>query len=359
LQNNRDTLKLCFLFLVLAFVFSVFFLTPALRPSALLTILNVLLLSPVIKFLERKKLAHTTSILLVFLIAGLVLSLSVGYATTVLASQWRSLSESLPIYGDQLIQKLNGFQSWLNDQVSFEINLGVTNWIKKIGNTTQDWLVTGFPSLLGDLASAFFLVPIFSFFLLRDGKKMKMQFFKLLPRKYHDSTIQVITKTSRALSEFVRAKVIEAVLVGLLAFIGLMSVNAPYAGIFALVIGITNIIPYLGPVLGAAIPLAIIGLSDPLSPHFWPALAVLLVVNAIDFLIIFPIFVAKLVNLNPLILLEAVAVGQQFYGLIGMLIAVPLASVIKIIFQELVHAMYGAEGELPSEALPKSFSPKQ
>ena len=339
MKSKNDSLKLIFLFVVVLFLFSIFFLTTSIRPASLLTILNILLLAPVIHFLERKKISKIASILIVFAATGVVLALGIYYASTVLSGQWATLSDALPIYGDELIQKLGKLQEWIYDHYSVEINFGATNWIKRLGSNTQDWLITRLPSLIGDLASAFFLVPIFSFFILRDGKIMESTLLSLVPNAYQDTTVKVVTKTGKALSEFLRAKVIEALLVGLLSFIGLMIIKAPYAGVFALIVGITNIVPYLGPVVGAAIPLAIVGFSDSFSGHFVPMLIILSVVNAIDILIIFPIFVAKLVNLNPLILLTAVAVGQEFYGLVGMLISVPLASILKIIFQELVHAM--------------------
>jgi putative permease len=66
----------------------------------------------------------------------------------------------------------------------------------------------------------------------------------------------------------------------------------------------------------------------------------LLAINLIDNFLIFPVFVAKIVNLSPLTLLISVAVGQEYYGVVGMLLAVPLASILKIIFLELQPLIY-------------------
>ena len=343
IKKQNDTLQILFLLAVIIFILSVLFFTTALRPAALLTLLNILLLSPIIHFLQTKKVPKTPAILIVFFLSGILLAFGLTYATRIISSQWDMLSASLPQFGELILQKMNLIEAWIKDQLSLDLNLGITQFVKKFGSNTQAWLLTNFPSLLGEFASAAFLVPIFSFFILRDGEKMKQNLFKLVPDRYFDSTVHVITKTTTALSEFLRAKLIEAFVVGFLTFVGLMIVGSPYAGVFALVAGVTNIIPYLGPIMGVIPPLAVIGLSESLSHQFWPVLIVYIIVNAIDLTIIFPVFVAKLVNLSPLVLLAAVAVGQELYGLVGMLLAVPLASILKIIFQELVHAIYGTE----------------
>ena len=339
-SHKNDTVQVVFLLLVVITIFSIFFFTPSLRPSTLLTLINVLILAPVVHFFEKKKMPRPFAIMLVFFIFGIVLAFGLTYATRMISSQWQNLSDSLPQFEILFDQKMQLLQEWVKDNLFIDLNLGITPSLKNFGAQTQNWLINNVPSLLGSLASAVFLVPIFSFFLLKDGDRMKADLFKLVPQKYFKATDLVVTKISTALSEFLRAKLIEAFAVGLLTLIGLTLVGAPYASIFALIAGVTNIIPYLGPIMGAVPALIFIGFSNSFTHFFWPVAIVFGVVNAIDLAIIFPIFVAKLVNLSPLTLLTAVAVGQEFYGLIGMLIAVPIASILKIIYQVLVHTIY-------------------
>jgi predicted PurR-regulated permease PerM len=89
-------------------------------------------------------------------------------------------------------------------------------------------------------------------------------------------------------------------------------------------------------------PALVLGLQDP-PTNLFPMMMVFLIANAIDMILIFPVFVARLVNLSPLSLLASVAVGQELYGVIGMLIAVPLASALKIIVKELIGILYQAQ----------------
>jgi predicted PurR-regulated permease PerM len=125
-----------------------------------------------------------------------------------------------------------------------------------------------------------------------------------------------------------------------MTYLGLKIIHSPYAGVFSLIAGVSNIIPYLGPFLGAAPPLLIFGFSSSQFDLFWPTVLIFLITNLIDNFLIFPVFVARIVNLSPLTLLVSVAVGQELYGVAGMLLAVPAASTIKIILLELRSLIY-------------------
>ena len=339
-SQKNELLQLLFLICTLFFVFAVFFLTPSLRPASLLTVVNLLFMAPAVRFLSRKGIPKTYGIILIFSTFGLVLGYGAFRAIEVLISQWASLVAILPILGETALNKIGHLQTSLQDALNIEFNLGVANWLITLEKNTQDWSFTHAPTILSDIASAAILAPIFSFFLLKDADKIKASIQKLIPKSYSESTVHVVQKTITALVQFLRAKLLEALLVYFMIYVGLKIIGAPYSGVFALIAGVTNIIPYLGPVLGLAPALLLMGFSDQYLSFFWPTLIVFAIVNAIDMVLVFPVFVAKLVNLSPLTLLAAVALGQELYGLIGMLLAVPIASVFKIIFQELVHVIY-------------------
>jgi putative permease len=177
------------------------------------------------------------------------------------------------------------------------------------------------------------MVPIFSFFILKDGDLYRREILKLVPTKHYSEVVATFSKTSTSLGKFLRAKALEALLVSIMTYVGLLICGAQYAAVLALVAGVTNILPYIGPVLGVIPALALLGFS-------WPIIIVYGIVNAVDLLVIFPIFVGKLVNLSPLTMLVSVAVGQELYGLVGMLVSVPVASSLKIIYQEVVLVLY-------------------
>ncbi len=134
---------------------------------------------------------------------------------------------------------------------------------------------------------------------------------------------------------------IEAFLVGAITTVGLALVGSPYAFVLGFWAGITNIIPYIGPFLGAVPGILIAAMSAGNHGFIWETVSVYAIANLIDALVIFPGIVAKLVNLNPLVLIASVVIGQYYYGVIGMLISIPIAAAIKVVLYEFYLIIYG------------------
>src|SRR5690606_35986445 len=129
-------------------------------------------------------------------------------------------------------------------------------------------------------------------------------------------------------------------LVGLMTTVGLILIGAPYAAVLGVIAGVTNIVPYLGPFIGAIPGILIMAIEPHYRDLLWPTVIIYLIANIIDFVFIFPVIVAKLVDLHPLMLIGAVVVGQQYYGLVGMLVSIPIAAALKVILQEFYTIIY-------------------
>jgi putative permease len=326
--------------LVLMGLTAIFFVTPSLRPVSFLTVLNVLFLRPVVHYLIRRKVPKLVAILSIYVVLALLFFFGINKLVHALAEQWNGLVASLPTLGDAAIQKLNQLEEKIRDWTGLEVNLGIHDRLVHFASDLKNWAINHIPSLLGSLASAALLVPIFSFFIMKDGETYMSLLWNLVPTRFSSSSKNVLHKISVALGRFLRAKLIEAFIFGLMMYVGLKIIHSPYAGIFSVIGGVTNLIPYLGPIIGAAPPLLIFGFSESLNPLFWPLVLIVGIANLVDNLFIFPVFVAKIVNLSPLTLLVSVAVGQELYGVAGMLLALPAASILKIIFIEVQELLY-------------------
>jgi len=339
-MKQEEKLQLAFLSVVTLVLGSVFFLTPSLRPLTLLTILNVLILNPVIRFMVKKGISRVWAILLVYFVLTLFFIFGVSRLIQVIGRQWSGFIASLPTLLEAALRRLDSLEAMVKDFSGIEVDLGLHGSVLQSGAQLQAWALTHIPSLIGSLASAALLVPVFSFFILKDGDRFSSLYLALIPERFRKSAHSVLQKIALALGIFLRAKIFEALFFALMVYLGLLILDAPFAGLFALIAGLANTIPYLGPFIGAAPPLLIFGFSENLQGHFWPVVLVILIANLIDNFLVFPIFVARIVNLTPLTLLVSVAVGQELYGVIGMLLAVPSASIAKIVFIELKSIVY-------------------
>ena len=193
---------------------------------------------------------------------------------------------------------------------------------------------------MGSLATCLLVVPLFTYVLLKDGRTLRKKIFEFVPNRFFEKSFLITTKIVTAVSDYLRAKLIEGLIVGALTTVGLLIVGAPYALVLGLIAGATNVVPYLGPGRGLRARAG----GRPLGAgERRPALAGgrrLRRGERNRQIVIFPVFVAKLVNLHPAILIPAVMVGQTYYGMVGMLISIPVATVIKVIVTEVFSAVY-------------------
>jgi putative permease len=333
MTNNNSRSQLVFFFVVISFLFAVFFITPSLQFISLMTVLNVILLSPLVKILHKRNVSRTLAIAIVFVFSGFFVVLALNGLTSIVLTQWTSLAQAIPAFSDQLIIKIQNIETLIKHKFNIEFDFGLSTFVSQAGLKSTTWLLSNATTILSSIASTAFLVPIFSFFILKDGQKYGRELLRLVPQNHYSEVVTTLKKTSLSLGNFIRAKAIEAFLVSLLTYIGLLICGSDYAIVLALIAGVTNILPYIGPILGVIPALILLGFN-------WPVVLVYLIVNAIEITLIFPIMVGKLVNLSPLTLLVAVAVGQELYGLVGMLVSVPVAASIKIIYQEIVSVLY-------------------
>lgn len=339
-QFRRDLLKLACVIAALIGGVALMVITPGFSTPTLLAIVFTMLLSPLVAALERRGYPRTLSILIVFGTIGVATFLSAIWALQSGQIQWSSFKENAPLYFKAAVTKLRAYEASLKASYPAFQNLHPTDGLVQWGNQTGKWFVDNGASIAGELVTCLFIAPILTFMLLNDGRDLKKRFFQLVPNRYFETVFLITNQITTALSNYISAKLVEAFLVGALTSLGIWAIGAPYAIVLGIVAGVTNILPYIGPVIGA-IPGLMIPLMDSSQSHLLvPIVLVYAAANIIDTVLIFPVVVAKLVNLHPLILIVVVSVGGQYYGLVGMLISIPIATAIKVILTEIYSAVY-------------------
>jgi putative permease len=341
LQFKRDLLKLAFLSLALLGTASVFMMAPSLSSPTLLAVVASMILSPGVSALERRGNSRNFSIFLIYLVI-LVIFISIGFwGMKTGMEEWSSFKIAAPDHFHSAIRNLRSFELYMKTQYSFLNSIHPTDTLLKAGNDTGKWFVDHGASLVGSLLSWILITPLLTWVLLSEGRKLRRRFFQLVPNRYFELYFLITFKVLTGVSDYLRAKLIEAVLVGFMVTVGLFIINAPYSVVLGILAGVTNIIPYVGPVFGA-IPGIFLSTFDSGPPNamVWGVTLVYLVANLVDTFLIFPLVVAKLINLHPLLLIAIVSIGQTYYGLVGMLISVPIATALKVVIHEIYIAIY-------------------
>ncbi|MFB6279793.1 MAG: AI-2E family transporter [Salinibacter sp.] len=183
------------------------------------------------------------------------------------------------------------------------------------------------------LAMNIMIVPFLAVFLLRDGPRIKRGLIRLVPNRYFEFSLEAIHKIDLRLGSYLRGVVVQNTIVGGLAIGVLWALGVPSFILLGLVIGLTNFIPYFGPLVGISL-VVFIQLAHAGSAQAGLVLIALLGIQLLDEVLIVPVVFGKAVDLHPLEVLLALWIAAQFFGVLGIVLAIPVASAGKVVLTE-------------------------
>lgn len=313
---------------------------------SLSTILTILLLSaliayildPIASYLEAKGMSRTSATIIIFLVFFIFIGVSIWVLLPGLLGELYTLQQNLNLNDTTSLTKK--IESFISSNLGFidVKNLNIEEKVRNEISVLTDQLLSMLANLIS-IISIVVIIPFVVFFLLKDGRKMKKSFIHLIPNRYFEMTLNVIHKIDQQLGWYLRGQFTEAFVVGLLSVMALWLLDVQYFIIIGIFAGLANMIPYVGPIAGAvpAIVITLINGRDPIRILY--VVIAFAIVQLIDNIILQPLVLSKSVNLHPLIIVFAVLIGGQFFGLLGMLLAVPVAGIIKVTSSELYHGI--------------------
>ncbi|MBE3592489.1 MAG: AI-2E family transporter [Thermoanaerobacter sp.] len=293
------------------------------------------LLNPMVKFFNSKGFSTFLSVLLIFLIVALVILFFSFYILPLLINEIVIFVKMIPFYTEELqkilIQLKFNYFSYLPPQFEkvLDKNLNVLN---NLFVSRVDLVFKSTAAILKDLVDVI-IVPIITFYLLKDKNVFEKEIERMIPSKYHDSFFALLKKIDKILSKYIRAQIYLSIFVAIFTSIGLSLIKVKYAFLIGILAGILNIIPYIGPIL-SIIPAVLIGLLDSLSKGFW-ALLVCLLVQQIENAFITPKIISDSVGLHPITVIFSLIAGEELFGLWGLLLSVPVVAIGKVIVTEI------------------------
>lgn len=303
----------------------------------LLALVVAFLLDPLVSRFERGPLNRSASIFLVFLLVAGALYLAAGLLSSHWSAMWDSLRSDLPRYLSRGLDMVKELEKILKGYFPYMSGFDLPSRGRILTEQLFSLVLSHTTGSALRLGSLMLLVPLFSFFFLRDGHKIIRFSVGLAPNRYYEMAHDLSYLISRQLSHFVRGRVLEAAIVGTVVGFGLSFTDIRYAPLLGLFAGVTNLVPYLGPIVGM-IPGILIALVDlGMGGQFWWIVATYLIIGQVilDNFILIPILISHVSNLHPLWVIIAIIMGGKLYGVLGMIIGVPVASIVKIIIIEI------------------------
>ena len=366
---RRQTLAELVLPLVVLAVLALLFWVArqALLPFALGLVLAYAL-APAVSLLEARGIAGRSlprglAIALLYLSAALVLTLLLWLTLPPLFAQARQLVSGAPGYLVRIQVGFGGVIAWYQQlELSPQLRAEIESWFSSLGSSAlevaQGFVVRAVNATTRTVSVLFglFLLPFWVFYLLRDQHELGPQLLRLFPRSWQPTVRDLAVIADQVLGRYLRGQLLLMLAVGLAVLVATTLLGltvAPtvgrYALLLAVVAGVTEAIPIVGPVLGGAVGVAVAIIDGP-SAVLWTLLAYV-VVQQLENTLLVPKIMGEALEVRPAVLLLALAVGSQVAGILGALLAGPLLAL------SMLWLRY-AQARLRGELLAGTITPK-
>lgn len=283
-----------------------------------------------------QKLVRPLSLICTYLLLFALLALLISVVVPQLVASVRTLVDNVPPFVDQVSKWLMQYGNWF--ALNPEIQQQLYGWVENLVET----LINFVPELIGMVPQLYNLVVsvgggvftgvmglILSIYMLLDKERILSQLSRIsrafLPAKAADYAAETALITVSTFENYVGGQLLDAMIVGTVSVAGLAIFGFPYAMLVGVVMGITNIIPFFGPVLGAIPGFLIIATASP-TKALWYILFVV-VIQQIDGNLLVPRIIGDSVGLPPLWVLFSVIVGGGIFGIPGMILGTPVFAV--------------------------------
>lgn len=267
------------------------------------------------------------ALLIYFIIASLLASF-VYWALPLLASQIQSLSSLSPEYFDSLIANISIF----NHQ------LGLDYAQKLLGNLSSQ-LYGATANIFGTAANIFggvfsaIVIVVISFYLVVQDKGMKLFLSSIIPAEHRLYVVNLAERIQTKLGRWLWGQLIVMLAVGVLVFLGLASMGVKFALVLAVLAGLLEIVPYIGPFLAGTTAVILAFLQSPILGVL--ALVLFLVIHQIEGYVLIPQVMKRVVGLNPLVVIISMIIGAKLFGIVGVAVAVPIVATASVFLSDI------------------------
>lgn len=302
------------------------------------------LLKPMVVKLEAKRIPRSAGILIIYLVLSVLVIGATVFVVPELINNTKDLMNTLPDLADNYQKMFNRYMSYIqSSKWSPDIKNAIYREVQNGSIAAQEYVMETLRKSLNTLIKMLTLLfnlvisMIIAYYFIKDAKFFREYFLSLTPRRWRNGLINTGREINAILSNFIQGQLLTALIVGIMEAVGLMIVKVKYPLVLGLIGGIANIIPYFGPFLGS-IPAVTIALLDSPIKAVW-AIVAFSVVQQIDNAFISPKIIEGRLGLHPVTTIFAVLIGGEFFGIVGMLVSVPIFAIIKVFLKRAVEAI--------------------
>jgi len=293
------------------------------------------LIYPAARWSAKRRIPKSLAVIVIYLVLLGVLGLIFTLLIPAIVDQARLLAGTYGDPSDWLSQSVNSVKNTL-DNYGFTANLqsGLTDLPAQLQRAMGGFfgaLSSVFGGVMGLL-----IVLVMAFYFVVDDSALRTVFLHLIPPRHQELASRLAVQVVERLGHWLRAQLLLSLIVATVYFIGFSIIGVPYALLIAIISGLLEFIPFLGPITAG---LSAVVLAFTVSP--WQALATLIfvvVIQQLDYNLLVPRIMRKAVGLNPVVSIMAFIIGLRLFGVAGAIFAIPLATAVSVAVSEIFSA---------------------
>ncbi len=301
------------------------------------------------RWLRDRRLSRPLSILLVYFVGIALVVGAFAFLVPVVGEQVTALWENRETLIGSATDLLTRLMDRYRRDVPANFQQAVEDNLSQLSGRAAELVQSGLTRTLQAVTSTisfvlgFIVVPFWLFYILNDQAKVSGDLIKLIPQSWEADVRNLLRITDDVFSAYIRGQLLLCLFVAAMATIGLMVVGVPYAVLLGLVAGLFEVVPFIGPLLGA-VPGVIVAALDSWGTAGW-AILVFFIIQQVENLLLVPRIAGQSVRLHPTLVMVVLVVGNEAAGLWGILLAVPITAVIRDVFKYLYWRF--SEPEVP------------
>ncbi|HNP63042.1 MAG TPA: AI-2E family transporter [Woeseiaceae bacterium] len=349
----QSNLRLNWLIATAIFGWLLYLLAPVLTPfiaAGLLAYMG----DPFADRLQKHSIPRTLAVVIVFLSTFLLIGLLVLLVGPLVKTQINALFDALPDIVSEVEEVwLPTVLGWMNVEAGDDV--GISAFLARYSEMVGSWsgkILLGVGKSGGVLAAAvlsLFLIPILTFYMLRDWDAFLSHIGALIPESKRKTAYALAQETDDMLGAFLRGQLLVMLALAVIYSLGLAIVGIKFAIAIGVVAGLVSFVPYLGFVFG----IGLAGLTVVLEPnplwHLAGVIAVFTVAQVIEGSLLTPKLVGDRIGLHPVLVIFAIAAGGQLFGFFGILLALPAAAILSVLIRFAYHRYLKEHPELEPE----------
>ncbi|MES3629545.1 MAG: AI-2E family transporter [Longimonas sp.] len=303
-------------------------------------------LHPLVDRFQGLGMRRVPSILTVFVVVLGVLGLLLTFIVPFITQQVRDLSQLVSV--EAASEAARYLEIWIGQFAAIEPGSIEQTVRETLQSLAEGDLVEGdrVAETIGSIVSVFtnivyavVIIPFITFFLLKDGVELKRSMLKWVPNRYFEITLAVIAKAEASLGRYARALLVQCTSVAVVASSLLWVVGLENALAIGIFVGVANTIPYFGPFFGFLVG-TVVGIAQTGDLSLVPGVAVAMALTQLSDNVFFqPLIFSRAAQTHPLVILFVVLIGAQLAGLIGMLVAIPLTTIVRVIGAQILWSV--------------------